>query len=53
MFSDYSSEQAGRTRRQVFSRFAGTSTLICAAHFPSPSVGRLQPWEDGYRFVEA
>ena len=52
MFSDYSSEQAGRTRREVFSRYAGTATTICAAHFPSPSVGRLEGWADGFRFVE-
>jgi glyoxylase-like metal-dependent hydrolase (beta-lactamase superfamily II) len=53
MFSDYDSPQAGRTRREIFSRLASTPTLLCAAHFPSPSVGRLEPWEDGFRFVEA
>ena len=41
MMADYDQEQGARTRRELFARFAGTPTLICAAHFPSPSVGRL------------
>jgi glyoxylase-like metal-dependent hydrolase (beta-lactamase superfamily II) len=41
MFSDYDSTQAGDTRRRLFDRICETSTLMCAAHFPSPSTGRI------------
>jgi glyoxylase-like metal-dependent hydrolase (beta-lactamase superfamily II) len=41
MMSDYSSEQAGQSRRSLFGRFANTPTLMCTAHFPDPSVGRV------------
>ena len=33
---DYSSPQAGESRRKLFSCLCDTSTLICTAHFPSP-----------------
>jgi glyoxylase-like metal-dependent hydrolase (beta-lactamase superfamily II) len=41
MFTDYSSQQAGETRRRLFERICETSTLLCTAHFASPSVGRI------------
>jgi glyoxylase-like metal-dependent hydrolase (beta-lactamase superfamily II) len=47
---DYSSPQAGESRRTMFSRFCDTSTLICTAHFPSPSSGHLKRWGDGFKF---
>jgi glyoxylase-like metal-dependent hydrolase (beta-lactamase superfamily II) len=48
MMSDYSSEQAGQSRRELFGRFAETSTLMCTAHFPQPSVGRIERWKDAF-----
>lgn len=51
MRADYDSVLAGRTRREIFGRFCDTSTLFCTAHFPSPSVGRVRPWDDGFRVV--
>lgn len=51
MRADYDSRQAGQTRRQVFDRFCGAPTIMCVTHFPSPSVGRVQRWADGYKFV--
>ncbi len=51
MFSDYDSALAGRTRREVFGRFCDTSTLMCTAHFPSPSTGRVTRWDDGFRIA--
>jgi glyoxylase-like metal-dependent hydrolase (beta-lactamase superfamily II) len=47
---DYSSAQAGESRRQLFGCLCDTSTLICTAHFPSPSSGRMKPWADGFKF---
>lgn len=38
---DYDSAQAGRSRRAIFERFCETPTLMCTAHFPSPSAGRF------------
>ncbi|MGI9410107.1 MAG: MBL fold metallo-hydrolase, partial [Hyphomicrobiaceae bacterium] len=49
MMSDYDSELAGRTRREIFGRFCDTSTLMCTAHFPSPSTGRVRRWDDGFQ----
>lgn len=48
MFSDYDSDQAGRTRRELFSRYCDTATLMCTAHFPSPSTGRITRHGDGF-----
>jgi glyoxylase-like metal-dependent hydrolase (beta-lactamase superfamily II) len=48
---DYNSAQAGESRRTLFGRLCDTSTLVCTAHFPSPSSGRLTRWGDGFRFV--
>jgi glyoxylase-like metal-dependent hydrolase (beta-lactamase superfamily II) len=48
---DYSSELAGQTRRKIFERFCDTSTLMCMAHFPSPSLGRVERWGEGFKIV--
>src|SRR6202008_261402 len=37
MLADYDSKQAGVTRRELFGKVCDTSTLLCTAHFPSPS----------------
>ena len=39
---------AGRTRRSFLERYSDTDTLCCMAHFPSPSVGRIKPWREGF-----
>jgi glyoxylase-like metal-dependent hydrolase (beta-lactamase superfamily II) len=50
---DYNSEQAGETRKRIFSRFCDTPTLICTGHFPSPSSGRITRDKDGrFKFLE-
>ena len=41
MFTDYNSKQASETRRRLFEHICETSTLLCTAHFASPSVGRI------------
>jgi len=51
MMSDYDSTIAGETRRRLFGRFCDTSTLMCTAHFPSPSTGRVTRWDDGFRIA--
>lgn len=51
MMSDYDSPQAGRSRRAIFDRYMDTPTLMCTSHFPSPSTGRFERWDDAYRFV--
>jgi glyoxylase-like metal-dependent hydrolase (beta-lactamase superfamily II) len=53
MMADHDSKQAGETRRKLFGRICDTPTLLCTAHFPSPSAGRITRWGDGFRFVEA
>jgi glyoxylase-like metal-dependent hydrolase (beta-lactamase superfamily II) len=51
MFVDYDSKQAGETRRQLFERVCETSTLICTAHFPPPSAGRIVRRGGAFDFV--
>ena len=52
MMSDYDSKQAGVSRRELFGRFCDTSTLMCTAHFPSPSTGRVVRWRDTFDIVD-
>jgi glyoxylase-like metal-dependent hydrolase (beta-lactamase superfamily II) len=51
MRADHDSRQAGVSRRKVFERFCDTSTLMCMAHFPSPSMGRIGRWGEGFKFT--
>jgi glyoxylase-like metal-dependent hydrolase (beta-lactamase superfamily II) len=51
MRADYDSPQAGVSRRNLFGGLCNTSTLVCTAHFPSPSSGRITRWGDGFRFT--
>ncbi|MET4697250.1 glyoxylase-like metal-dependent hydrolase (beta-lactamase superfamily II) [Constrictibacter sp. MBR-5] len=48
---DYDKAQAAATRRRFLETHCDTDTLICTGHFPSPSVGHVKPWDDGFRFV--
>jgi len=50
---DYDAKQAGVTRRNLFGRLCDTPTLLCFAHFPSPSTGRITRWGDGFKVIEA
>lgn len=45
--------QAAATCRKFLERFCDTPTLCCTAHFPSPSLGRVKRWGDGYRLEYA
>lgn len=53
MFSDYSSRQAGETRRRIFGCYCDTSTIFCTAHLPSPSIARIGQDGNGFRFIPA
>jgi hypothetical protein len=53
MLADYDSKQAGATRRDLFGRVCDTATLMCTAHFPSPSTGRVVRWGDAFKFATA
>ncbi len=48
---DYDGKQSAQTRRKLFGEICDTSTLLCTAHFPSPSIGRLVRWRDAFDFV--
>jgi len=43
---------AAITRAAFLERYCDTPTLCCTAHFPSPSVGRIRRWGDGYRLED-
>jgi glyoxylase-like metal-dependent hydrolase (beta-lactamase superfamily II) len=46
---DVDGDVSAKTRRRFFERYCGTRTLCCTAHFPSPSVGRITAWDNGFR----
>ena len=48
MMSDYDSARAEQSRIALFSSFCDTPTLMCTAHFPSPSTGRVVRWRDAF-----
>jgi glyoxylase-like metal-dependent hydrolase (beta-lactamase superfamily II) len=48
MFSDSDPTLAASVRRGFLERFCDTPTLCCTAHFPSPSVGRVARWGNGF-----
>ena len=50
---DTDRDQAVRTRRDFFERYCDTDTLCCTMHFPSPSVGHIKRWDDGFRLEYA
>jgi hypothetical protein len=41
MVGDYASRQAGETRLKLLEEVCETSNLLCTAHFPPPSIGRI------------
>jgi len=49
MMGDVDPMQAAVTRRAFLERFCDRETLCCTAHFPSPSVGNIRRWGDGFR----
>jgi hypothetical protein len=48
---DWDPEVGVNTRRAFMERYAETDTLICTAHFPLPSAGRVVRNGDMFRFV--
>ncbi len=48
---DWDPALAARTRRAFFERYCETDTLVCTAHFPLPSAGRIVPAGDAFGFV--
>ena len=51
MRADSDPALAARTRRRFLECHCDAGTLVCTAHFPSPSAGRLGRWGDGFRFT--
>jgi glyoxylase-like metal-dependent hydrolase (beta-lactamase superfamily II) len=47
---DWDAAQAKVTRRAFLERYADTDTLVCTAHFPLPSAGRILAERDAFRF---
>jgi glyoxylase-like metal-dependent hydrolase (beta-lactamase superfamily II) len=45
---DTDRDQPVRTRRNFFERYCDTDTLCCTMHTPSPSVGHIKRWGDGF-----
>ncbi len=48
---DYDREQAKATRHAFIDRYCETDTLICTAHFHSPSIGHFVRYGDAFDFA--
>jgi len=48
---DWDPEHAKRTRRAFMERYCDTDTLICTAHSPLPSAGRIVAQGAAFRFL--
>ena len=48
---DVDQAESAATRRGFLERYCDTDTLCCAAHFPSPSVGKIRRCGDGFKCV--
>jgi glyoxylase-like metal-dependent hydrolase (beta-lactamase superfamily II) len=42
---------ARKTRKEFLNQYADTDTLVMPAHFPTPSVGKIIPWDSGFHFT--
>ena len=47
---DWDPEIAAQTRRSFLERYCETPTLVCTAHFPLPSAGRIVRAGDAFEF---
>ena len=47
--ADSDPQHAAVTRRRFLERYCDTQTLFCTMHFPSPSVGHVKRWGEGFR----
>ena len=46
---DVDAKQSAHSRRAWLERMAETPTICCMTHFPSPSIGRIKRWGEGFR----
>lgn len=51
--ADFDRALGRKTRRKFLDDCCRDHALVCTAHFPSPSVGRIAKWGDGFRFTSA
>jgi glyoxylase-like metal-dependent hydrolase (beta-lactamase superfamily II) len=50
MRADFDPAMAAMTRHRFLERYCDIGTILCMAHFPSPSAGRISRWGEGFRF---
>jgi glyoxylase-like metal-dependent hydrolase (beta-lactamase superfamily II) len=53
MRADVDPVQSAQTRRRFLECYCDTETLVCTAHFPSPSKGHVRRWADGFKMVSS
>jgi glyoxylase-like metal-dependent hydrolase (beta-lactamase superfamily II) len=52
MMSDFDPELGGRSRRALLDEICDAPTLLCTAHFPSPSIGRVTRRGSAFHVVD-
>lgn len=53
MRADFDPERAKTTRQQFLERYCDTDVLVCATHFPAPSLGHIVPRQSAFWFQYA
>jgi glyoxylase-like metal-dependent hydrolase (beta-lactamase superfamily II) len=48
---DFDRALASQTRRSFLERYCDTDVLVCGTHFPAPSMGRIVPHGNAFRFA--
>jgi glyoxylase-like metal-dependent hydrolase (beta-lactamase superfamily II) len=51
MRADTDRAQSAQTRRRFLECYCDTETLVCTAHFPSPSMGKVRRSAEGFKFA--
>ena len=46
---DHDPAQSAVTRRRFLEHYCDSGTHVCFAHFPSPSIGHVRRWGEGFR----
>lgn len=50
IFADFDRNMGGQSRRRILDLLCDTPDVLCTAHFPATSMGRISRWGDGFRF---
>jgi glyoxylase-like metal-dependent hydrolase (beta-lactamase superfamily II) len=51
MRADFEPDRAVTTRKQFLEQYCDSGVVVCATHFPEPSIGHIVPRADSFGFA--